>query len=202
MTSSVALLVPAPTTPRRAAARRSAPAPPHARAAAASRTISKRVADLFLQRFRASRRSPRGARGGRGAHEGALSRPSPRARAKPTRWWRSTPPARVAAFCGGMRARFRFDGRPVSACVTGTLMASDGARPCALGGAYPAREPQARLRPRHHRQRQPRLARDVPGGRLFRRLARQPGMGGRCSIPPASRCTSCGSASTSARSPR
>ena len=32
--------------------------------------------------------------------------------------------ARIAAFCGGVRTRFAFDGAPASVCVTGTLMAS------------------------------------------------------------------------------
>jgi hypothetical protein len=31
----------------------------------------------------------------------------------------------LAAFCGGVRTRFLFDGRPATACVTGTLMASE-----------------------------------------------------------------------------
>jgi hypothetical protein len=81
------------------------------------------VADLFLQRFRASRRSSR-ARAEVAERMKALYLDPPMRRAEADALVATDPTGAVAAFCGGMRAQFQFDGRPVTACITGTLMGS------------------------------------------------------------------------------
>jgi hypothetical protein len=104
------------------------PAPTRARSAAMCvRPLAEddleAVADLFLQRFRASRRSPR-ARADVAERMKALYLDAPTRQGDADALVAIDPAGAVAAFCGGLRARFRFDGAPVTACVTGTLMAS------------------------------------------------------------------------------
>jgi hypothetical protein len=81
------------------------------------------VADLFLQRFRKSRRTPR-ARAEVAARMKALYLDQPTRQGDPDALVAIDPAGGLAAFCGGMRARFSLDGRPVTGCITGTLMAS------------------------------------------------------------------------------
>jgi hypothetical protein len=81
------------------------------------------LADLFLQRFRAARRSPH-ARAEVAARMKALYLDQPMRQGDADALVAVDPAGAVAAFCGGMRAQFQFDGRPVTACITGTLMAS------------------------------------------------------------------------------
>ena len=81
------------------------------------------AADLFLQRFRRVRRSPR-ARAEVAASMKALYLDCPTREGEPDALVAIDAAGALAAFCGAMRARFQFDGRPATACITGTLMAS------------------------------------------------------------------------------
>ncbi len=81
------------------------------------------VADLFLERFRATRKSPR-AKAEVASCMKALYLDRPGRAGDADALVAIDSAGAVAAFCGGARARFRFDGRPASVCVTGALMAS------------------------------------------------------------------------------
>ena len=81
------------------------------------------VADLFLQRFRGGRSDPRGRAEIAGCMK-ALYLDSPTRQGDADALVATCATGAIAAFCGGVRTRFRFDGRPASACVTGALMAS------------------------------------------------------------------------------
>ncbi len=81
------------------------------------------LADLFLQRFRASRRHPR-ARAAIAACMKSLYLDYPTRSGAADALVTVDSAGAIGAFCGGVRASFAFDGRPVKACVTGTLMAS------------------------------------------------------------------------------
>ena len=81
------------------------------------------VADLFLQRFRSHRRSPR-ARAEVAERMKALYLDQPTREGEADALVALDPAGALAAFCGAMRFRFSFDGRPVIGCITGTLMAS------------------------------------------------------------------------------
>ena len=81
------------------------------------------VADLFLQRFRSHRRSPR-ARAEVAERMKALYLDQPTREGEADALVALDPAGALAAFCGAMRVRFSFDGRPVTGCITGTLMAS------------------------------------------------------------------------------
>ena len=87
------------------------------------RTTSEPVADLFLQRFPPARPSAR-ARAEIAECMKALYLDYPFARRRGRCAGGGRSGGRVGAFCGGVRTRFQFDGRPAKACVTGTLMAS------------------------------------------------------------------------------
>ncbi|MDE3176691.1 MAG: hypothetical protein KGM15_11375 [Pseudomonadota bacterium] len=81
------------------------------------------VADLFLQRFRASGRGAR-AREELAACMKALYLDHPTRDGEADALVSVDADGAIAAFCGGVRATFQFDGRPAKACITGTLMAS------------------------------------------------------------------------------
>lgn len=81
------------------------------------------VADLFLQRFRAKPLKPR-ARAEIAACMKALYLDHPSREGDADALVALDCSGALAAFCGGVRTRFLFDGRPASVCVTGTLMAS------------------------------------------------------------------------------
>jgi hypothetical protein len=81
------------------------------------------VAELFLQRFRAERR-PAGAKAEIAACMKALYLDHPGRIGDADALVAIDGAGALAAFCGGVRTRFLFDGRPASVCVTGTLMAS------------------------------------------------------------------------------
>ena len=82
------------------------------------------VAEMFLQRFRAERRPP-GAKAEIAACMKALYLDHPGRVGDADALVAIDGAGTLAAFCGGARTRFVFDGRPASVCVTGTLMASD-----------------------------------------------------------------------------
>jgi len=81
------------------------------------------VAELFLQRFRPERR-PAGARAEIAACMKALYLDHPSRVGDADALVAIDGAGALAAFLGGVRTRFLFDGRPASACITGTLMAS------------------------------------------------------------------------------
>jgi len=81
------------------------------------------VAELFLQRFRAEKR-PAGAQAEIAACMKALYLDHPGRVGDADALVAIDSAGALAAFCGGARTRFLFDGQPASACVTGTLMAS------------------------------------------------------------------------------
>src|SRR4051794_8060398 len=81
------------------------------------------VADLFLQRFRASRRNAR-APAEIAACMKALYLDHPTRDGDADALVAIDSTGAIGAFCGGVRTSFQFDGRPAKACVTGTLMAS------------------------------------------------------------------------------
>ena len=81
------------------------------------------LADLFLQRFRAGRPSA-SARADIAECMKALYLDFPAREGDADALVALDAAGDVAAFCGGVRTRFLFDGRPATACVTGTLMAS------------------------------------------------------------------------------
>ena len=81
------------------------------------------VAELFLQRFRAERR-PAGAKAEIAACMKALYLEHPGRVGDADALVAIDGAGALAAFCGGARTRFLFEGRPASVCVTGTLMAS------------------------------------------------------------------------------
>ena len=81
------------------------------------------LADLFQQRFRASRRSSR-ARNEIAACMKSLYLDYPTRTGDADALVAVDADGAIGAFCGGVRTSFELDGRPVNACVTGTLMAS------------------------------------------------------------------------------
>ena len=81
------------------------------------------VADLFLQRFRAKRRSPR-ARCEVAAYMKALYLDEPGCNGEASSLVTLDDAGGIAAFVGCNSARFLLDGRPVKVGVTGTFMAS------------------------------------------------------------------------------
>ena len=81
------------------------------------------VADLFQQRFRASRHSAR-ARTEIAACMKALYLDHPTRDGDADALVAVDSSGAIGAFRGGVRANFQFDGRPAKACITGTLMAS------------------------------------------------------------------------------
>jgi hypothetical protein len=82
------------------------------------------VADLFLRRFRPGPRRP-GARAELAACLKAFYLDFPSRQGEADALVAVDSAGAVAAFCGAVRTRFQFDGRPASVNVTGTLMASD-----------------------------------------------------------------------------
>ena len=81
------------------------------------------VADLFLQRFRAARRSER-ARAEVARRMKALYLDTPLRERALQALVAEDSSGGIGAFCGAMRMPFRFDGQPATALITGTLMAS------------------------------------------------------------------------------
>lgn len=119
MSSSVVTKFPAPSrNPPPAAGNHSS-----ARVRPLTETDLEPVADLFLQRFRASRRSPR-ARAEIAACMKALYLDHPMREGDADALVSVDSDGAIGAFCGGVRMNFQFDGRPAKVCVTGTLMAS------------------------------------------------------------------------------
>jgi len=81
------------------------------------------VATLFLQRFRRGGGAPRG-HAEIAACMKALYLDHPARQGCSDALVALDSSGAIGAFCGAVRTRFRFDGRPASVCVTGTLMAS------------------------------------------------------------------------------
>jgi hypothetical protein len=81
------------------------------------------VAELFLQRFRAERRRPR-ALAEIAACMKTLYLDHPGRSGDADAFVAIDGAGALAAFCGGARVPFLFDGRPANVCVTGALMAS------------------------------------------------------------------------------
>jgi hypothetical protein len=81
------------------------------------------LADLFLQRFRAGKRGP-SARAEIAQCMKALYLDFPNRQGEADALVTVDADGAIAAFCGGVRTPFLFNGRPATACVTGTLMAS------------------------------------------------------------------------------
>ena len=98
----------------------------------------EQVADLFLQRFRKGRRTPL-ARAEIAACMKTLYLEHPGQRGEVDSLVSLDNEGRICAFSGNTRVRFRFDGKPISASVSGTLMASPEPRH-ALAGVQILRE--------------------------------------------------------------
>ena len=81
------------------------------------------LAELFLQRFRASRRRPR-EKAELAECMKALYLDHPTRDDAADALVAVDAAGAIAAFCGGVRVPFQLDGEPLTACVTGTLMAS------------------------------------------------------------------------------
>ena len=110
-----------PARPRNAP--NAASARPGARVRPLTESDLEPVADLFLQRFRSSRRGAR-ARAEIAACIKALYLDHPMREGDADALVSIDSAGAIGAFCGGVRANFQFDGRPAKACITGTLMAS------------------------------------------------------------------------------
>jgi len=82
------------------------------------------LADLFMQRFRKARRNAR-ARAEIAAYMKSLYLDYPTREGAPGSLVWVDPAGAIGAFLGGVRAGFTFEGSPLNACVSGTLMASE-----------------------------------------------------------------------------
>ncbi len=82
------------------------------------------VAELFLRRFRSGKPDAR-RRAEVAAAMKALYIDNPTRDGGPGALVGVDAAGEIGAFCGGLRTRFQFDGRPVTVCASGTLMASD-----------------------------------------------------------------------------
>jgi hypothetical protein len=115
MNRGLALVAPDPVVPRTR--------PMNARVRPLVEDDLEQVADLFLQRFRKSRRTPR-ARAEIAACMKTLYLEHPNSVGEADSLVSLDAEGRIGAFAGQTRTRFLFDGRPIKVGVSGTLMAS------------------------------------------------------------------------------
>jgi len=120
MSAALARALPDPVAPAK-------PRPMNARIRPLVEDDLEQVADLFLQRFRRAQRTPRAQAEIADCMKSLYLDPSSRSGESDALVWFDDE-GRVGAFCGLMRTRFLFDGRPLNVGVSGTLMASNEPR--------------------------------------------------------------------------